>query len=175
MWLFFFNIASVITITAAAFRRWTSDVIQPSSLGFAPAAAVVKEFHTEQTTAARITATNIAPITVLKLPQRSSCADLQNRESLNAVGDHTRPHAPFKVLTVDHALHAPSRASRLCHAPTRAATRFHTPARASFSCWHQPYVTSSATSSFDVICHGICWRHRWPDRWLALTLIVDFD
>ena len=94
---FFFNIAFAITTIAAAFRSWTSDVIQPSSLGSRPAAVVVKEFHTAQTTAACITATNIAPITILKLPQRSSCADLQNRESLNTVGDSTRPYAPLKV------------------------------------------------------------------------------
>ena len=94
---FFFNIAFAITTIAAAFCSWTSDVIQPSSLGSRPAAAVVKEFHTAQTTAACITATNIAPITILKLPQRSSCADLQNRESLNTVGDSTRPYAPLKV------------------------------------------------------------------------------
>ena len=125
VWLFFFNIASAITTTAVAFHRWTSDVIQPSSLGSGPAAAVVKEFHTAQTTAARITATNIASITVLKPPQRSSCADLQNRESLNAIGDRTRPHAPLKVCMDDHAFHGPSRASRLLHAP-------------GFSCWRQP-------------------------------------
>ena len=98
MTLFIFNIASAIITTATVFRRWTSDVIQPSSLGSGPAAAIVKEFHTAQTTAARITATNIASITVLKVPQRSSCVDLQNCESLIAVRDCTRPYAPLKVL-----------------------------------------------------------------------------
>ena len=56
-------------------------------MGSGHAAAIVKEFHTAQTTAVCITATNIAPITVLKVPQRSSCADLQTRESLDAIGD----------------------------------------------------------------------------------------
>ena len=129
---FFFHIASAITTTAAAFRRWTSDVIQPSSLGSRPAITVVKEFHTAQTTATRITATNIAPITVLKLPQRSSCANLQNRESLNAVGDRTRPHSLFKVLY--GWSRAPCVVTRL-QAPPRASTRLHVPV---FSCWRQP-------------------------------------
>ena len=69
VWLiFFFNITSAITTTAVAFHRWTFDIIQPSSLGSEPVAAVVKEFHIAQTTAICITATNIAPITVLKVP-----------------------------------------------------------------------------------------------------------
>ena len=129
---FFFNIASAITTTAAAFHRWTSDVIQPSSLGSGPTAAIVKEFHTAQTTAARITATKIAPITVLKLPQRSSCADLKNRESLNAVGDCTRPHVPLKVSVrlITHSTRRP--------VPLGSATRLHMPAHASFSYWRQP-------------------------------------
>ena len=109
---FSFNIASAITTTVAAFRRWTVDVIQSSSLGSGPAAAVVKEFHTAQTTAARITVTNIAPIAVLNLPQRSSRADLQNHGRFNVIGDRTRPHAPSRVAT---CLHAPG-----------------------FLCWRQP-------------------------------------
>ena len=114
VWLlfFFFNIASAITTTAAAFRRWTSDVTQRSSLGSGPAAVVIKDFHIAQTTAICITATNIAPITVLKVPQRSSCADLKTRESLDAVGDRMRPHAPSFQIT---RLHAPSRAPTLSH------------------------------------------------------------
>ena len=143
---FFFNIASAITTTAVAFRRSTSNFIQPSSLGSGPAAAVVKEFHTAQTTAARITATNIAQIAVLKLPQRSSRANLQNRERFNIIGDCTRPHAPLKVSV------------RLI---TRS-TRRHAPARACFLLLTSALVTSSATSSADVIV--------WPDCWLALTL-----
>ena len=131
VWLLFFfslfNITSAITTTAATFRRWTSDVIQPSSLGSRPAAVVVKEFHTPQTTATRITATNIAPITVLKLSQRSSCADLQNRESLNAVGDRTRPHAPLKV-----SIRLITRSTRR-HAPPGSATCHHALPR---SCMH---------------------------------------
>ena len=151
---FFFHITSAITTTTAAFRRWTSDVIQPSSLGSGPAVAVVKEFHTAQTIAAHITATNIAPITVLKLPQRSSCADLQKRESLNAVGNRTRRS---KFL---YGWSRAPRVARLCHAPPRAA-------RTSFL-----LLTSTLG---DVICHVICWCHRWLDRWLALTLTVDFS
>ena len=154
--LFFFNIASAITTTAAALRCWTSDVIQPSSLGSRLAAAVVKEFHTAQTTATRITTTNIASITVLKLPQRSSWTDLQNCESLNTVGDRMRPHAPLKV-----SVRLITR-STSCHAPPRAVTRRHAPPRASF------LLLTSALGDVicDVICHVICWRHHWPDRWL---------
>ena len=126
---FFFNIASVITTTAAAFRHRTSDVIQPSSLGSGPAAVVVKEFHITQTTAARITATNIAPITVLKLPQRSSRVDLQNCERFNVIGDRTRPHAPLKV-----SVRLITRSTRR-QDPPRTATRLHAPV---FSCWRQP-------------------------------------
>ena len=129
VWLLFFNIASAITTTAAAFRCWTSDVIQSSSLGSGPAVAVVKEFHTAQTTAAHITATNIAPITVLKLPQRSSRVDLQNRERFNVIGDHTRPS---KFL---YSWSCAPRAARTLNASSRAATRCHAPA---FSCWRQP-------------------------------------
>ena len=123
---FFFNIASAIITTVAAFHRWTSDVIQPSSLGSGPATAVVKEFHTAQTTAARITVTNIAPIAVLKLPQRSSRADLQNRGRFNVIGDRTRPHAPLKVSERLITRHQD---------PPRASTRRHAP---EFLCWRQP-------------------------------------
>ena len=187
VWLLFFNIASAITTTAVAFCRWTSDVIQPSSLGSGPATTVVKEFHTAQTIATRITATNIAPITVLKLPQRSSCADLQNRESLNAVGDHTRPHAPFKVsvrlITRSTRRHAPPGSATHLHTSPRASTRLHVlvfPADVSPRWRHLPrhLPTSSATSSSDVICHIICWRHRWvwpltlTEGWLFAR--VDF-
>ena len=136
--LFFFNIASTIITTAATFRRWTSDVIHPSSLGSGLAAAVVKEFHSAQTTASRITATNIAPITVLKLPQRSSCVDLQNCESLNIVGDRTHPYASLKVsvrlITCSTRCHTPSGSSTHLHAPSGSSTRLHVPV---FSCWRQ--------------------------------------
>ncbi|RVW16579.1 hypothetical protein CK203_069383 [Vitis vinifera] len=78
-----------------------------SSLGSGPAAAVVKKFHTAQTTALCITAANIAPISFLKVPLRSSNTDLHIRGYLAAIEDRTRPHAPLK----DSA------------APPRAATR----------------------------------------------------
>ena len=126
---FFFNIASAITTTAAAFHRWTADIIQPLSLGSGPAAAVVKEFHTAQTTAARITVTNIAPIPVLNLPQRSSRADLQNRGRFNVIGDSTRPHAPPKVSE-----RLITRSTRR-QDPPRAVTRLYAPG---FLCWRQP-------------------------------------
>ena len=132
---FFFNIASAITTTVAAFRRWTADVIQPSSLGSGPAAAVVKEFHTAQTTAARITVTNIAPIAVLNLPQRSSRADLQNRGRFNIIGDRTRPHAPLKVS---------KRLITRRQDPPHAVTRLHAPG--------VPLLTLALG---DVICHVI--------------------
>ena len=162
MWLlFFFNIASAITTTAAAFHRWTSDVIQPSSLGSRPAAAVVKEFHTAQTTAARITATNIASITVLKLPQRSSCADLQNRESLNTVEDRMHPHAPLKVsvrlITRSMRRHVPPGSAMRSHAPSHTCTCQFSPTDVSPRWHHLPrhLMTSSLTK--------------------PLTLTVDFS
>ena len=160
----FFNIASAITTTATAFRRWTSDVTQPSSLGSEPTAAVIKEFHTAQTTIVCITATNIAPITVLKVPQRSSCADLQNRESLNAVGDRTHPHTSPKVsgrLITRH--HAPvlqiTRSTRLLTSLLTSST----------SAFTAPLLTSP-----DCVSR---WRHPltlgiWP---LTSRLNVDFD
>ena len=99
---------SAITTVAAASCCWTSDVIQPSSLGSGPAAAVVKEFHTAQTIALCITAVNIAPISFLKVPLRSSSADLHIRGTFAAIGDRTRPHAPLKdsatMITRCHAL-----------------------------------------------------------------------
>ena len=172
----FFNIASAITTTATAFRRWTSDVTQPSSLGSEPTAAVIKEFHTAQTTAARITITNIAPIAVLNLPQRSSRADLQNRGRFNVIGDRTRPHAPLKVserlITRRHALPGPSTRR---HALPRACMRQGSFADVSPRWRHRHVIywrhllhplTSSATS---LPCH------RWSGRWPALTLTVDFD
>ena len=161
------------------------DVIQPSSLGSGPTVAVVKEFHTAQTTAARITVTNIASITVLKLPQRSSCADLQNRESLNAVEDHTRPHTPLKVsvrlITRSTRLQAPLRAYTCRHAPPSASTRLHapvSPTNVSLRWRHLPchLLTSSATASVDVIVDQDVDQTvdlRWLDRWL--WLYVDFD
>ena len=68
---------------------------------------------------------NIVPIMILKLPQRSSCADLQNRESLNAVGDRTPPRATQSFCTVDHA--PPGSATRL-HVPLRTCKRKFSPA-----------------------------------------------
>ena len=48
VWLPFFLTLPPITTAAAAFCRWTSDIIQASSLGSEPAATVLKEFHTAQ-------------------------------------------------------------------------------------------------------------------------------
>ena len=156
----FFNIVSAITTTAVAFRRWTSDVTQPSSLGSEPAAAVIKEFHTAQTIVVCITATNIAPITVLKVPQRLSCADLQNRESLNAVEDRTRPHTPPKVSIRLIMCH---------HVPALQITRSTCLLTSSMSALAVPLLTSPACVSR--------WRHPltlgiWP---LTSRLTVDFD
>ncbi|RVW74986.1 Retrovirus-related Pol polyprotein from transposon TNT 1-94 [Vitis vinifera] len=83
--------------------------VKPSSLGSGPAAAVVKEFHTAQTTALCITAANIAPISFLKVPLRSSSADLHIRGTLAAIGDRTPPRAAQRFCDADHALHALSR------------------------------------------------------------------
>ena len=153
----FFNIASAITTTATAFRRWTSDVTQPSSLGSEPTAAVIKEFHTAQTTIVCITATNIAPITVLKVPQRLSCIDLQNRESLNAVGDYTCPHAPLKVSVrlITSRLFR-SRAPTRCHAPPCAPTRL---------------LTSSTSALACAVVDVILWLWVF-DRWLLGWLLT---
>ena len=65
-------------------------------MGFEPAAAVIKEFHTAQTTALCIIATNIASIMFVKVPLRSSCADLHIRGSLDAIEDCMRPHMLLK-------------------------------------------------------------------------------
>ena len=88
-------------------------------MGSGPAAAIVKEFHTAQTTAVCITTINIALIMVLKVRQRSSCADLQNRESLNAVEDRKCPHAPLKVF-----VRLIMRSTRR-HTPLGSSTRRH--------------------------------------------------
>ncbi|RVW11705.1 Retrovirus-related Pol polyprotein from transposon TNT 1-94 [Vitis vinifera] len=82
-----------------------------SSLGSGPAAAIVEEFHIAQTTAPCITAANIASISFLKVPLRSSSADLHIRGTLAAIGDRTRPHAQLKdYATLIMRLHALSRA-----------------------------------------------------------------
>ena len=139
-------------------------------MGSGLAATIVKEFHTAQTTAICNIATNVAPITVLKVPQRLSSVDLQNCESLDAVGDNTRPHTPLKVSV--RLIRRPSR----LHAPSLQIMRRHALA--------------------DIIhispCLRRCWRHllastanvilwlwifdRWllkVDRWLWTG--VDFD
>ena len=108
-------------------------------MGSGPVAAVVKEFHTAQTTAARITVTNIAPIAVLNLPQRSSRADLQNRGRFNVIGDRTRPHVPLKVSE-----RLITRSTRR-HAPPGPSTRRHA-----------PVVPLLMLALGDVICHVIC-------------------
>ena len=95
--------ASAITTATVASCRWTSDVIQSSSLGSEPAAAVVKKFHTAQTTTLCIIATNIAPLSFLKVLLRSSSADLHIRGYLATIGDRTRRS---KIL---RRLHAPPR------------------------------------------------------------------
>ena len=136
----FFNNASAITTAVAASRRWTTDVIQPSSLGSRPAAAVVKEFHTAQNTALCITTVNIAPITFLKVPQRSSCADLHICGNLDAIGDCTR-HSKL-LFRWSCATRAPtrrsffSRASTRRHAPPRVVTRPHVPHAHQQYRWH---------------------------------------
>ena len=154
--------ASAITTAAATSCRWTSDVIQPSSLGSGPAAVVVKEFHTAQTTALYITAANIAPISFLKVPLRSSSTDLHIRGYLAAIGDRTRPHAPLK----DSA--APPRTSTRCHAPGLVCWRHHL-------CHVSPSCVSIHWSA-DVISTSSSVVDRWPpvDHWLwQLTFVVD--
>ena len=152
--------ASAITTATAASCRWTPDVIQPSSLGSGPAAAVIKEFHTAQTTALCITVANIAPISFLKVPLRSSSADLHICGTLAAIRDHTRPHAPLKdSATLITRLHALPRVG----AWSADIIIFATSALASSA------STDLLTSSSFV--------DRWPivDRWLFLPLAVDFS
>ena len=61
-----------------------------------------------------ITAANIAPISLLKVPLRSSSADLHIRGILAAIGDRTHPHAPLKdsatLITRHSRLYVLSRA-----------------------------------------------------------------
>ena len=108
-------------------------------MGFGLAAAVVKEFHTAQTTALCITAANIALIMFVKVPLRSSCADLHTRGSLDAIENCMRPHALFKgsVSLIMRPTRLPrttthlgflSRTATSGHAPL---TRFHALSRAS--------------------------------------------
>ena len=73
-----------------AICNWTSDVFQPLFLGFEPAATVVEESHTAQTTTRVITAVNIALIMFLQVSLKSSYADLHVGGSLAAIEDHTR-------------------------------------------------------------------------------------
>ena len=164
--------ASAITTAAAASCRWTSDVIQPSSLGSGPVAAVVKELHTAQTTALCITVANIAPISFLKVPLRSSSADLHISGILVAIGDHTRPHTPLKDSATLITRH-----SRL-HALTRALTRRGLVGWRHHLCHVSPNCVSIHWST-DVISTSSCGFIRWSltIRWpltIDQLLTVDF-
>ena len=154
--------ASAITTATAASCRWTSDVIQPSSLGSGPAAAVVKEFHTAQTTALCITAANIALISFLTVPLRSSSADLHIRGTLAAIGDRKRPHVPLKDSATLITRH-----SRL-HALPRALTR------QGLVCWrHHLYHVIPSWVSIHWSADVISTSSSSVDRWLfQLTFSV---
>ncbi|RVX07925.1 hypothetical protein CK203_014742 [Vitis vinifera] len=86
-----------------------TPILESMQCSSSTGSAVVKKFHTAQTTALCITAANIAPISVLKVPLRSSSADLHIHGYLAAIGDRTGPHAPLK----DSA--ALPRTSTRCH------------------------------------------------------------
>ena len=166
---------------------------------FGLAAAVVKEFHTAQTTAICITAANIAPIMFVKVPLRLSCADLHTRGSFNTIRDCMRPHALLKgsVLQITRPtrlpcatahLRFPSRAPTHRNFKSRAFTRSHAPSRASTlpltslltastSAFVTPLLTSLACISR--WCHLLTLEvssrfDHWP---LTLTepLTVDFS
>ena len=112
----------------------------------------------------------VAPIVFLQVPLRSSSADLPSRGKLTIIGATTCRHIPPKdfaqKLTRSTRRHVPSRVVRLSHAPTCARC---SPADVNPR-WHHH-------------CHVIYWHHlpshrwpgRWLDRWLALTLTVDFS
>ena len=109
----------------------------------------------------------LAPIVFLQVPLRSSFADLPSRGNLTIIGALT---CRQKILR--KSLHAPCTVTRL-QALSRAVTRLHTPSR---TCTRQVF------SWWRHHCHVICWhyspvswRHRWPGRWLALTLTIDFS
>ena len=76
------------------------------SLGSGPAAVVVEESYTAQTTARVVTAVYISTITFLEVSLRLSYADLHVSESLTVIGDSTHPHTPPKASTL--APHASS-------------------------------------------------------------------
>ena len=114
---------------------------------------------------------------ILKVPQRSSCADLQNRESLDAVKDCTRLHVPIKgfvpLITRPTCLYAPSCALTRLHALADVIVdvihvspclhrcwRHLLASAADVTCLHQPL-----TSSFD-----------YGDLTVDFSrLIIDFD
>ena len=74
------------------------------SLGSGPAAAVVEESYTTQTTARVITAVYIAPIAFLEVSLKSSSANLHIGESLIVTGDAMLPHAlPKDSALTPHA------------------------------------------------------------------------
>ena len=121
----------------------------------------------------------LAPIVFLQVPLRSSSADLPSRGNLTIIKTPTRPHVLPKEFTQQLALHAPSRASKLRHAPPPAVTLRHAPTHARVS-------PADVSPRWHHHCHVIywyhspvswhhCWPGRWPDCWLALTLIVDFS
>ena len=177
----FFNNASAITIAAAASHRWTSDVIQPSSLGSEPAAAVVKEFHTTLFASPlqillrlhfwRYYWDRPAPIYTLveASPQSETARASTRRSKLMFCRSRTTCAPTYRSFF--------SRATTRRHSPSCTVTRLHAPLRASTSladviadvspnspladvtCLRQP-LTSSSNSGFD--------------RWL-FRLTVDFD
>ena len=147
-----------------AICNWTSDVFQPLFLGFEPAATVVEESHTAQTTTRVITAVNIALIMFLQVSLKSSYADLHVGGSLAAIEDHTRcpnfctkayvPYVPY-VLSSAPGWRHPWR--HQCHVNPSL---------------HQHPVVSWRQ-------RHIIFADRWP-CWLSLlteplTLTVDFS
>ena len=95
--------------TSSSHRPWVPD-LQPPSL---------RSFTLHRPLPFASTLQNIAPIMFVKVPLRSSCADLHTYGSLNAIGDYTRPHAPLHIQVFPHAL---PRAATSGHALSHAST-----------------------------------------------------
>ena len=146
-----------------AICNWTSDVFQPLFLGFEPAATVVEESHTAQTTTRVITAVNIALIMFLQVSLKSSYADLHVGGSLAAIEDHTRcpnfctkayvPYVPY-VLSSAPGWRHPWR--HQCH--VNPSLHQHP-----VVCWRQCHVILLTSSSLTVDHVDF---HCWPSHWL---------
>ena len=110
--------------TSSSRRPWVPDLQPPS----------FRSFTLQQTTALCITAANIAPISFLKVPLRSSCADLHIRgASSSSETSRALTRRSKLLLRRSRATRAATRRIFKPRAVTRrrlAATRLHAPSRA---------------------------------------------